>query len=119
MDFSEYLSIPYLPDGRDRAGCDCWGLVRLVLIERFGKVVPSYTGMGAEEAARIESCNYEQIPEPEPGDIVLIRRHGIPAHAGVYIGDWKVLHSDSASGPCIECLDSPRIRGRVEGFYRA
>ncbi|NMW23861.1 C40 family peptidase, partial [Rhodanobacter denitrificans] len=37
-----YVGIPYRTHGRDRAGVDCWGLVRLVMAEVFGAELPDY-----------------------------------------------------------------------------
>ena len=37
-----YVGIPYVDHGRDRAGCDCWGLVRLIIAERTRFVLPSF-----------------------------------------------------------------------------
>ena len=44
MSLSNFVGIPHADLGRDRAGCDCYGLLRLVYAEDLGIALPSFTG---------------------------------------------------------------------------
>ncbi|WP_119305222.1 NlpC/P60 family protein [Dongia deserti] len=52
-----YIGLPWKELGRDRAGVDCWGLVRLPLLEVFGCDTPlhdtGYVGCGRRDVSNI------------------------------------------------------------------
>lgn len=53
----DYTGLPWKNGGRDRAGLDCWGLVRLVAAERFGATLPAYDEtVWREEKRRRDQC---------------------------------------------------------------
>ncbi len=131
---ADYMAIPFLSGGRDRAGCDCYGLVRLVLRERFGVEVPSYAGEYpdaleyAEVAALISRCLLAlpvaedglwcEIANPVPGAVILLRIAGEPWHVGVIVAERWFLHVRPGTDSCLERYDSIRWRRRIAGFYR-
>ena len=49
-----YVGLPWAEKGRDRAGLDCWGLVRLVYANALLIELPSYTEAYASVAERGE-----------------------------------------------------------------
>ena len=113
----QYVGIPFVDLGRDRGGCDCWGLVRLVIAERTGFVLPSLdTGYGSEtnvagvvgevDAAR---ANGEWL-KIEPGqertlDVVemslpaRVDGHWVfaPLHVGIVVASGWLLHIERAT----------------------
>jgi cell wall-associated NlpC family hydrolase len=125
---TEYIGLPFQNKGRDREGLDCWGLVRLVLSERFGKRLPSYTGqyqdccddltVSALVDTAIPILKADRLSSPEPGSVVLIRLRGHLCHVGVYVGDGQMLHARDGTGVVLEDLRRGAWKHRVEGYYR-
>jgi cell wall-associated NlpC family hydrolase len=123
-----YIGLPFRDHGRDRAGLDCWGLVRLVLAEQFGVAVPSYAGeyMRTSQAAKIgaliqrEALLWEPVPAGAErcGDVAVLRVRGRPMHVGLVLGDRHMLHIEWGINSVIERYASPRWAERVAGFYR-
>lgn len=122
-DFSDYIGIPYRAEGRDRAGCDCWGLVVLIYRERLGVTLPSHAGYGdplspaAAAAVAAGRAAWQPVVTPQPLDVVLLRVNGAPHHIGLVIRPGWMLHSAAGKDSCIESYVRPYWRARVEGFY--
>ena len=124
----DYIGIPFASGGRDRAGADCYGLARLVRMERFGDRLPllsdDYTD--ADNFAETEALMREKRPllagrrveTPEAGDLCVLRFHGLPTHLGIYAGGGWMLHTLKGTGSVLQRISDPHLAGRVEGWYR-
>lgn len=123
-----YIGIPFVSGGRTRAGCDCYGLVRLVLEEVYGYCLPvlnaDYTdALDIEQSKRLFMLNApllcgEKISDPEEKAVALIRMKGRLCHVGLYAGGGFILHERHRLGSVCERIESPRLSGCVEGWYR-
>lgn len=123
-----YIGLPFKERGRDSAGLDCWGLVRLVLQEQFDIQVPSYTHCYASSIdqaqlgplVRRESLNWKviQAAEVRCGDVVILRMRGEPMHVGLVLGDQQMLHIERGINSVIERYGSLRWKNRIVGFFR-
>lgn len=124
MDLSDYVGIPYLAEGRSRAGADCWGVVVLVYRERLGIELPAHTGYGdplspaAAATVAVGRQAWEQVWQPAAFDVVLFTVRGAPHHVGLVIRPGWMLHSVAGRDACIESYRRPYWRARIEGFYR-
>lgn len=121
-----YVGLPWRDRGRDRAGLDCWGLVRLVLEEEAGIVLPSYADdysdtSDREAVAGLVSVKRGPWVAVTPGseralDLVLIRER--PWHIGLVVRRGLMLHMPAEQTSVIEPYTTGRYVPRVEGLYR-
>ncbi len=126
---AKFIGIPYKERGRDADGLDCWGLARAVQAEVFGVSLPSFADQRDERVGDwnrlaavvdVQPTTWRRIPDggEQPGDLVLIRRWGYPAHVGVVIAPGDMLHATVGLGVCVERYRETKWRHKVEGFWR-
>lgn len=125
---AKYIGIPFKSGGRDEAGCDCYGLVRLVLEREFGVVLPLYANAYADalDHDAIGALISQELPllagrpldGPDFGAVGLYRFSGKSCHLALCVGDGMILHArDGQNGSTLERLDAPSLAGHQEGFY--
>lgn len=121
-----YVGIPFMDGGRDRAGCDCWGLVRLVYAEVLGIDLPSYGEIAARDVVaatrqiRDASAAAPWVPvagPAQPMDVLVMA--GRPLHVGVMVDARRVLHVEAATAAVIvEVERCAHVRARRLALYR-
>lgn len=133
---TRFLGIPYLDMGRDKIGCDCWGLVRLVMLEQAGIALSSYETVSESDYATVslemkEAKNSSEwlsvtLSEQKSLDVVEMSspvKHDrtivfIPVHVGVLVSPFWVLHTEKATGSRLSSTKDDRIAGRILGYWR-
>lgn len=123
-----YIGLPFQDHGRNRAGLDCWGLVRLILSDQFGIALPSYAHEyeRTTQVDKISSLITREAPkwtlvplgQEKAGDVIVLRLRGNPLHVGMVLGDKQMLHIESGINSVIERYTGSRWAERIFGFYR-
>ena len=125
--YAKYIGIPFVNLGRDKTGADCYGLVRLILKDQYGIMLPELldysNSLNRNQTSLVIEKNTpliagESIENPEEGDIVLMSSRGLSAHVGVLIGNNMILHTTKQTGAVTEPLSSRRLKTKIRGFYR-
>lgn len=127
----DYIAVPFKTHGRDRAGCDCWGLVRLVYAEQYGISLPDHAEayrtadsrstqdigavIDAESAAHWRPVDKAQARD---GDVIILRTKGHPLHVGLVVGRGQMLHVLSGANSVVEFFDGIKWKHRIIGFFR-
>ncbi len=123
-----YIGLPFLAAGRTRLGCDCWGLVRIVLEEFCRIALPAFDGEGIDalEADEIEAMIgagtahpvWHEITDPRDFDVVVFMAGDFDAHVGVVCGTWEMLHVALGGSSRITRTDRGRWAGRTPRYFR-
>jgi len=123
-----YIGIPFAEHGRTREGCDCWGLVRLVLGERWRIWLPSFSESyrdtddreAIEALLAEERVAWRRISGPffHEGDVVLLRVGGRAMHLGLIVGFPWMLHVERGIDAACDRLDGLRWARAVDSVWR-
>lgn len=129
MDLDRYVGLPFRDRGRDRQGCDCWGLVRLVYAELLAIELPSgleaYGAAG--DRAAIEAAvaaglgDWHPVPPDEvlALDVALLSRAGARCHVGLATLPGWLLHTRQGGESVQEPLRRLERQGyQLEGYWR-
>lgn len=122
-----YLGLRHVSRGRDRAGLDCWGLVRLIYAEVKGIALPSYAG---EYACASELVEVDRVLAGADGppwtpvlrarefDILAFRVGAYRAHVGICAVPGRFLHVHEGDLSKITRMDDPIWAKRCLGVWR-
>ena len=123
---NDYVGIPWRLHGRDRRGCDCWGLACTVYRDR-GITLPEYLDYGAADdhgeiaaliAGATSSPIWQLVETPEPFDIAVFRRGRLDTHVGIVVAPGRMLHMADEDCAKIERYDGGAWRHRLTGHWR-
>lgn len=122
---ANYVGIPYVPHGQDSTGCDCWGLVVMVLQREFGVNLPSATydlkdfaGLADQIRGTYRDENTLPLDKVQPGDLLFFRQAGHVSHCGVAVGDGMMLHARDDQAVVMEPYRSGLWARRLHGAFR-
>lgn len=123
-----YIGAPFESGASGPAAYDCWGLLRAVLREHFGRVLPalghdarSLRSCVLTAAEEVASPRWRAVELPAEGDAVLMARARHPSHVGVWLDadGGRVLHCLEGAG--VVCVPPRRLAldgWQVRGLYR-
>ena len=124
----KYVGIPFISGGRNEKGCDCYGLVRLILEKEYNYKLPLLVGNYSNALFFEETKNIfdkyvplltaEKIQKPEEKSVCLIQIRKVPCHVGIWAGDGYIIHSRNRVGSVCEKTDSLHFVGQILGWYR-
>lgn len=134
---NRYIGIAFSDLGRNIDGpVDCWGLVCLVMKERAGIELSSYStiseadyrAVSAEISSAKASEEWTSIPNGEEKELDVVEmvspaRQGgkisfLPLHVGIVVSPGWVLHTEAATGSRLSTYRDKRIASRILGFWR-
>lgn len=128
---NRYVGIPFAEVGSSRDGCNCWGLVRMVLADEcLIEGLPYYAEISAKDtAATARQMNRDRhlptwttVTEPRAFDVALMyAMHSgirIIGHVGIMSSPTHVLHVWRATAAIHMPISHHRVRPKIISFHR-
>ena len=128
--YESYVGLPWKLGGRDHAGLDCWGLIRLAYKEQLGCELPSFlddphalamTVGGRAKAFKAHLPEFYPVPEgsEQPFDIATMKLGSSLWHVGLLVSKpFTILHIEDEEGCKIEDWSRREDFIQFGGFYR-
>ena len=123
---NKLIGIPFTPLGRDYKGADCAGLVILFyrdILKISHENYLIYTDVLDNNESKIfyalNNAKFKRCESPKlPGDLLVIRTYGLPAHLGICVDDRYFLHTLDKVGSHLAEYDNPSWNRRIESRWR-
>jgi len=61
---------------------------------------------------------YQEVTDPQEGDVILMRSQGHPIHVGYCIDQNLMLHSEEGAESTVEQWNGTKWKNRVVGVFR-
>jgi len=122
---NDYVGIPYTHLGRTAEGADCYGLIRLAMLEQFNIDMPALTTDSAHTPRALAKeflalrRVFTKVENAQEGDLIIFKTLGQPNHVGIVIGiDSYFLHTEPMKNACIESWKSSMWRHVLDSVWR-
>jgi len=124
--YTKYLTIPFMNKGRSFAGCDCFGLVKLIYKD-FNIAVPEFEISCDDTRSIVKAIKCEvqrcwiRIDRPEKLALVVMatdmQRPGLVNHIGVGVDDHAFIHAFKKIGVSLTAYNHLYFGNCIKGFY--
>ena len=108
------IGVPFVQDGREYDGWDCWGLVVCAYRDVLGIELPNYTFGSVKHLVRQFRDRTSPLWQPcdrQPMAITCIYRRGAVIHAGIMVDKRRIIHVEEGIDTCLERVTNMRIEG--------
>jgi len=133
IDVSDYIGIPFVDNGRTKAGCDCWRLVGMVYRDHLNIELPEFPDVYIDRSsntALLKSLQrvadrmneykqrWKSVDKPQPYDVIILHTGELLYHCGLVVDRRNMLHTMENIDSAIEDFTGLMWKNKIEGFYR-